>query len=146
MIKTFRGILANGATDRIRLSTKKGKVGYRLIKFQVINQNPTTLNVECVLKIEKNPTTASLLIDFSQSSTLAVGHYTSGEASNTVPVNMTILMDQEIFNQDIYVTQIGQGSNIDLMNYYIELEVTTLSDNATAVSTLRDIRLNPQTV
>jgi hypothetical protein len=29
-------------------------------------------------------------------------------------------------------------------NYYIELEMFDLTDNAAAVSTLRDIRLNPQ--
>ena len=35
MVKTFRGILADGGVDRIRLSTKKGKIGYRIVKLQL---------------------------------------------------------------------------------------------------------------
>ena len=144
MIKTFRGILADGATDKIRLSTKQGKIGYRLIKFEVVNQNPTTENVECVIKIEKVATTASLVIDFSNGGILAVAHYAGSEDSNVNPVTRTIIMDKEIFNQDIYITQIGQGANTDSMNYYLELERINMTDNQAAVSTLRDIRLNPQ--
>ena len=30
MIKTFRGILADGDQNKIRLTTKKGKIGYKI--------------------------------------------------------------------------------------------------------------------
>jgi len=33
VVKTFRGLLADGGQDRIRLSTIKGKVGYKIAKF-----------------------------------------------------------------------------------------------------------------
>ena len=34
MIKTYRGNLADGGQDRIRLKTLKGEIGYKIIKFQ----------------------------------------------------------------------------------------------------------------
>ena len=33
MIKTFKGTIADDGQDKIRLSTKKGKIGYRIIHF-----------------------------------------------------------------------------------------------------------------
>jgi len=54
-----------------------------------------------------------------------------------------IIFDKEMFNQDIFITcAVITGS--DEANYYLELETMPLTDNAAVVSTLRDIRLNPQ--
>jgi hypothetical protein len=141
MIKTFRGQLADGGQDKIRLSTKKGKIGYRIVKFQIIDKLPGTLNTENVVKIYKIPqTTVDGVIDFSDGNLLGTGVYKPQYASDTP----NIIFDQETFNQDIYVTHKDISGNSSLINYYIELEVMSLSDNAAAVSTLRDIRLNPQ--
>ena len=54
------------------------------------------------------------------------------------------IFEQEIFNQDIYITHQDSGAGTLAVNYYIELETMSLTDNAATVSTLRDIRLNPQ--
>ena len=40
MIKSFRGILADGAEERITLHTNDGKTGYRIVKFQIIVPEP----------------------------------------------------------------------------------------------------------
>ena len=36
MIKTFRGKMSTGDTQRIRLSTNNGLTGYRIVKFNVM--------------------------------------------------------------------------------------------------------------
>ena len=33
----YKGILADGGQDRIKLSTKQGKVGYKLVKLELIS-------------------------------------------------------------------------------------------------------------
>ena len=144
MIKTFRGILEDGGQDKIRLTTKKGKIGYRIKKFLVMPEQPGNTAQESVVKIFKikqtTVPTASATIDLSDGNLLAVGYQDLNTQSLTV-----IIFEQEIFNQDIFITYTdnGGGTNEDC-NYYVELETMTLTDNAAAVSTLRDIRLNPQ--
>jgi len=144
MIKTFRGSLADGEQQVIRLSTKKGKIGYRIKKLQVVTTAPGTNNGEHVIKIFKiSQSTINALIDFADGNLLAIaltGDYTAGYQFGW---NQHIMFEQEIFNQDIYITH-KEGVNALACNYYLELELIDLTDNAAAVSTLRDIRLNPQ--
>ena len=143
MIKTFRGLLADGGQDKIRLSTKKGKIGYRIVKFQIINNAPGLANQESIVKIYKIPqTTVDALIDFSDGNLLGTAFLSIG-SSVTYPSDIEIIFDKEIFNQDIYITHSETGGDLSC-NYYLELETETLTDNAASVSTLRDIRLNPQ--
>ena len=145
MIKTFRGLLLDGEQDIIRLSTKQGKIGYRIIKFQTMSADPYAGDsAEHITKLYKiKQTTINGHVDFSDGNLLGtaiVNNHTSGYSDPSVPI---IIFDQEIFNQDIFVTHFDAQASISC-NYYLELEVMTLSDNAAAVSTLRDIRLNPQ--
>jgi hypothetical protein len=143
MIKTFRGLLEDGEQDKIRLSTKKGKIGYKIIKF--VGMSPSANNnIESTLKIFKvTQTSISHDIDFSDGNLLAAMVLTQSTTSNTAPEDQTIMFEQEIFNQDIFITLKGADYSSSA-NYYLELEVVSLTDNAAAVSTLRDIRLNPQ--
>jgi len=141
-IKTFRGVLADNEVDQIRLSTKNGKIGYRIIKFQVIAEKPGTDNYEGTVTINKNSFTPSNDINLSDANVLAVAFYAGNAAAfNYGPFNPPIIFEQEIFNQDIYVgyndllTDTTKG-----MNYYIELEIMNLNENEASVSTLMDIR------
>jgi len=144
MIKTFRGLLDDGEQERIRLSTKKGKVGYRILKFDLIANEPGDSNAESVVKLYKIlQTTVNGKIDFSDGNLLAAGHASNSASTHTYPPTAVTIFEQEIFNQDIYITH-EESSGTGKVNYYIELEAFTLNDNAAAVSTLRDIRLNPQ--
>ena len=142
MIKTFRGQLSDNDQERIRLSTKKGKIGYRIHKFQLMFVDVGT-SVKSVVKIFKVlQTSITATIDFSDHNMLACG-ILSGKADQTqYPEDMLTIFDQEVFNQDIYITH-ADVAGAHLVNYYLEIETMTLSDNAAAVSTLRDIRLNP---
>ena len=141
MIKTFRGLIVNADTDTIALHTNDGSTGYRIVKFDIINQNPATQDVESVVKIYSvKPTTETITIDFSDNTLLAAGHYTGDASGNNYPVDRTIIFDNMVFNQDIYVTCIGDAGNIDSMNYYLELEQVKLDLNENTVATLKNLK------
>jgi len=144
MIKTFRGILSDGGQDRVRLSTKKGKVGYKIVKFEIMPNKPFTNNDEHILKVYKiKQTTIDGVVDLSDGNVLGVAIINNSSTGYSYPSVPTIIFEQEIFNQDIYVSH-WSDTGSDLCNYYLELETMSMTDNAAAVSTLRDIRLNPQ--
>ena len=139
MIKTYRGLLAATGQERIRLQTIKGKVGYRIVKFELITQEPGETAVEHVLKIYKsNQTTVDNTIDFSDSDLLAAGYYMDGPSSNT-PGFLSVIFDSEIFNQDIFITHSNEDG-AEACNYYLELEVIPLDDAGAEYTTLKDMR------
>jgi len=138
MIKTFRGLLADDGQDRIRLQTIKGKVGYRIVKLKIVTDAPATANSENVIKIYKEEQSAiTATIDMTDSSLLGVAIY--NEATGIYGVH-TIFFDNEIFNQDIYVTNKDAGATASSCNYYIELEVIPLDDAGAEYTTLKDMR------
>ena len=142
MIKTFRGLLADGGQDRLRLSTMKGKVGYRITDFRIVTINPATFanSTMQIWKTEQSTVpTVGAVVDFSNSDLLAVANwvYASGEGS----IIDSTIFDNEIFNQDIYITHTEELAAI-ACNYYIELEVISLSDQAAEYTTIKDIRSN----
>jgi hypothetical protein len=144
MIKTFRGLLLDNQQEKIRLSTKKGKIGYRIIKFQIIGIDPATSGQESTVKIFKiKQTSVTGAMDFSDGNLLAAAFLSGHDVTPNYPEDVAVIFDQEVFNQDIYITHFEANADI-ACNYYLELEVMNLSDNQAAVSTLRDIRLNPQ--
>jgi hypothetical protein len=142
-IKTFRGRLADGSPEnieRIRLSTNDGMRGYRIVKFQLMSQNPITTSAEHIVKVYKiKQDTATNDVDFSDSTLLAAGLYIHNDNySNT---QTQIIFDQEVFNQDIFVTH-DTDAGSDACNYYLELEAVALNKNSQSVVTLKDIRAN----
>tara|TARA_Y100000310_G_scaffold304946_1_gene344608 strand:- start:42 stop:491 length:450 start_codon:yes stop_codon:yes gene_type:complete len=149
MIKTFRGLLADQGQDRIRLSTKKGKIGYRIVKFQLFPAGSTsTFSYESfgsIFKVSQTSVPADGVPDFSNGHLLACGYYTQHGSGAIYPEDLNVIFDNEIFNQDIFITHSNSESSAAI-NYYLELEVTNLTDNAAAVSTLRDIRITENTV
>lgn len=139
-IKSFRGIISYDGQDTISLHTNDGSTGYRIVKLQVIGADPRTITDEQMLKIYKIPQdTQTSTVDFSDPTLLACAYY-EGELTPANISGTTIIFDQEIFNQDIYVTNFGSSS----MNYYIELEQMSLDLNESTVTTLKDIRNNPR--
>jgi len=140
MIKTYRGLLADGGQDRIRLQTIKGKVGYRIIKLQVVGSLVGSASYESTTQIwKKEQASASATIDFTDSDLLAIGLWSSDVSSVRYnPEDTIVIFDSEIFNQDIYITQqcLQSGS----VNYYLELEVIPLDDAGAEYTTLKDMR------
>ena len=155
MIKTFRGIIDDEGQNKIRLSTKKGKIGYRIVKFEIMTNVPhhsstDTEHIVMVWKVARTDaqltSTATTNPNFSDGNLLAVGLSTNDVGAEAYGAGywQTTVFDREVFNQDIFITNRDEGGSTHACNYYLEVELMNLSDNAAAVSTLRDIRLNPQ--
>ena len=143
-IKSFRGKLADNDIERVFLHTNTGSTGYRIKKFQVMPGNPTADNMEATIKIYKIPqTAASNTIDFEDQTMLAAAYIENHDGTSAGFSNFTnaVIFDNEIFNQDIYITlKAGTGAGTDGVNYYFELEQIKLDLNENTVATLKDIR------
>jgi len=142
VVKTYRGLLADGGQDRIRLQTIKGKVGYRIVKFDLFPNKPGQESVEnnvLIWKSEQSSVSVTAVdVDFTDSDLLAVGMFHDSSSESTT-AGVTVVFDSEIFNQDIYITHTDTNSNIPC-NYYIELEVIPLDDAGAEYTTLKDMR------
>jgi len=138
-IKSFRGLIADNVQDTITLHTNDGSVGYKIIKFQILPQNfniTDEYNVK-IFKVQQSTNTTTF--DFSDNTLLAGAYF-----ENSLNVGAegsfegTVVFDNEIFNQDIYVSAKSQSGGA--VNYYIELEQINLSLDQNTVATLKDIR------
>ena len=142
-IISYRGLLATGGQDTINLHTNDGKTGYKVIKFQVIPENPfAAADKELVMKIYKiEQTTIDGVVNFSENILLAVAIYSDSDGS-AAPVTQSsdvVIFDNEIFNQDIYVTYVDKhGSQSG--NYYIELEQVDLTEDQALVAIVKNLR------
>ena len=137
-IKSFRGQIENGGIETIPLSTNNGSVGYRIVKFQVIPSEDA--DSEQSIKIYSIPqTTATNDINFEDNTLLAACFFSMSVAAHTGPEDITIVFDNMVFNQDIYVTNMAHNA-AQTMNYYIELEQMKLDLNENTIATLKDIR------
>jgi hypothetical protein len=140
MIKTFSGLMSDGAQETIHLRTLTGSTGYKIIKFQMMPEKPGTTDYEHIMKVFKTAqTTVTENINFSDSLLLAAGYTEGGAATNFIGNPMTVIFDQDIINQDIHITHIDTKGAL-ACNYYLELEQVKLDSNETAVATLKNIK------
>ena len=139
MIKTYKGMLTHDTEDRIRLSTIKGKVGYQIVKFQLMQSTLTATDQVSFVKIVKSPYTRTSSIDFTDSDILAVGIVRTGNLLTEGSLDNPIVFDNEVFNQDIYINLKNLDGTLSV-NYYIELEVIPLDDAGAQYTTLKDMR------
>ena len=141
-IKSFRGQLADGGQERIRLSTNDGKTGYLVRKFQTMSVSRGVEQHESITqlfaeKVGTVPTTLAT-VDFRNPLLLAANVYISGNASAEV-YNQQVIFDSVKVNQDIYVTH-TENDGTSAINYYVELEQVPLDLNEATVATLKDMR------
>ena len=130
--------MTDDTQDTIVLHTNDGSTGYRIVKFQIIGPDSNE-NIESTLKVYKvKQTTIDDKIDFSDNTLLAAATM-SGTTSSANTAAQVIVFDNEVFNQDIYVTLKGESYTAN-MNYYIELEQIKLDLSENTVATLKDIR------
>jgi len=140
MIKSFRGLMVDGAQDIINLHTNDGKTGYRIVKLQTIQEDPGTQTEHVVKIYSVSQSTIDDKINFSDGTLLAVSYLNAGpSASSSTVANEVIIFDKEIFNQDIFITS-KTLTGSDEANYYIELEQISLDLNEATVATLQSIR------
>jgi len=139
MIKSFRGLIADGGQDKILLHTNDGSTGYRIVKFELMGNEPGAKSLEGSCKIYKVFQTAvDNVVDFNDNTLLAAGEYHK-EQNTAYPLSNSVIFDNEIFNQDIYITWKDNTAD-EKVNYYIELEQMNLDLNESTVATLKDIR------
>ena len=139
-IKTFRGKIAHDTVDTIVLHTRSGTTGYKINKLQTFPEQPTSTDTEALLKIFSIPqTTTSAEVDFSDNTLLAMAYFSGSSSSQQYAEDMTVVFDNMVFNQDIYVTHTDNEGSASV-NYYIELEQIKLDLNENTVATLKDIR------
>jgi len=147
-IKSFRGLLADGVQDKIRLTTTDGRMGYRITKLQGITNDPGVATREHVLKIYKSEqSTIDGGVDFSDGDLLGC-LYVTNRSDSLLSGDNSIIFDNIIFNQDIYITHFeaatspGSGGSA---NFYIELEQIKLSPAQAEVLIVKDLRKQPWT-
>tara|TARA_Y100001937_G_C6862916_1_gene217131 strand:+ start:59 stop:499 length:441 start_codon:yes stop_codon:yes gene_type:complete len=141
-IKSFRGTLADGEKNRIRLSTNQGLIGYRIVKFEILPFNPGRSDSEFVMQVfTEDPgtiPTSSATVNFENPLLLAVAYF--HQKDNTAyDSSHYAVFDHVKFNQDIYVS-LTDNHGSDTCNYYIELEQVKLTTDEATVATLKDMR------
>ena len=134
---SYKGKIADGSLTKITLRTIKGKIGYKINKFQIMPNNSSN-NYEITTKIYSvKQTTVDSIVDFSDDTLLAAAF--TGLISGGYAGAKTIIQDNTIFNQDIYINAEDLSASQDT-NYYLELEQIQLSDLEATMATLKDIR------
>jgi len=128
--------------DKINLHTGDGSTGYRIVKFEMAANSPGSQSQESVMQIFKVlQTTITSVVDYSDPTLLGNGYYSDSSSGTQGTGKYITIFDQEIFNQDIYITHVDVNG-VAPCNYYLELEQIKLSDNENTVATLKDIRAN----
>ena len=140
MNKSFRGLLADDSGTRIRLSTNRGLIGYKIVKFRIMPNDPGSANTEHIVKIfTYEPAANTTVVDFSDSTLLAAGTVNNDLQTSYYPVDSEVIFDNTVVNQDIFVSHKSEGT-LRACNYYIELEQIKLDVNEATVATLKDMR------
>ena len=133
--------MENDTQESVPLHTIDGSTGYRIVKFQAVPKQPMTLDQENVIKIYKvEQSSIDGNVDFSDNRLLAVCCVSYDQDAATPSIGESVIFDNEIFNQDIYITHTDVHSGNRPCNYYIELEQIKLDLNQNTVATLKDIR------
>jgi len=139
---SFKGVLDEGLEERIKLATLNGKRGYRITKFHTMDRTPGAANYETTTKIySKAQGSGSTGVDFTESDLLAASYIEDASAITSVGASMsnTIIFDNVVFNQDIFVNSASLTGTAGT-NYYIELETIALTDVQATQLTLKNLR------
>ena len=139
-IKSFRGLIAHETIDTISLHTINGSIGYRIVKLQLMPNNPGTQHQESVVKVFSVPQTGTPtnVIDFSDQTLLGAAYFQDNSDKGFI-ADLQVIFDNTVFNQDIDITY-KSTDGTESINYYIELEQVNLSLDENTVATLKDIR------
>jgi len=136
-------LIADGGQDTINLHTNDGKTGYKVVKFEIMANQPgeSGTDAEHTIKLYKIPQTGSpdATVNFSDNTLLGAASMGNSQSSYVYGSTPVIVFDNEIFNQDIYVTHIDTNGS-QPCNYYIELEQINLSEDQALVAIVKNLR------
>jgi len=129
---SFKGLLDNGAQDRIRIEGATGEIAWRITKFSIMPYAPGNTTQESLVQVWREevatvPTSAQT-VDFTDDELLAAAwlpHAAAGGA--TPPPGIEVIFDNALFVRNIWVTNTDNAGNSNACNYYIELEEVKVS-------------------
>jgi len=121
-VHSFRGLLGDGGQDEIHLERSNVNLAYRIVKLEIMPNNPGVGGSESVVKVYKEEqSSVDGVIDFTDMDLLAAGYQkTHEDTSNPGMTNITTF-DNVLFSRNIYVTGIDMRGILKT-NYYIEIE------------------------
>lgn len=139
---SYKGQLAIGEQDRIRLKTNNGKKGYKITKFQIISSAPGTGNFEYVAKIHSDDQDGNINteINFTEGHLLAAVYNSDSNGWGGNLPDEAVIFDNQIVNQDIFINITDAAGGTTPCNYFIELEVMDLNDLEATQITLKSLR------
>jgi len=141
MIKTFRGLMETGDITRLCVHTNDGKTGYKIVKFEATPYDPAAHTIEGIFKVfTQVQTLGTEIIDWSDNTMIASLYLTNYDNPGSQMGESSIIVDDAIFNQDLYITFVSKFTNTYPANYYIELEQMPLDLNESTVATLQSLR------
>ena len=142
MIKSYRGLIADGGQDRIPLHTNDGTMGYRIVKLQIMGEKPgdsSSGSYEHIIKVYSvEQDSIDRVVNFNDPTLLAAG-LNFAQTSPQFDGNKVIIFDNTIFNQDIYITHID-GDSSTPGNYHLELEQVKLTEEQALVAIVKNLR------
>ena len=135
MIKKFSGLIPNLGLERIYLAGVESGKGFKVKDLQIISSQPGAIDYEYIVQVYMTKRTSTGLydnIDFTKDDLLAVA-YLSGDTSETHSDFQTVIFDETVFNQDIYISTADISGSTLPVNYMLTLEEVKMSDNESAV-------------
>jgi len=124
---SFRGLLADGGQDKIRIEGATGEIAWRITKFQIIVNRPGDANGEHVVKIfTEKQTSITSTINFDDASLLAAASMGASDQSYYYGSSPVIIFDNVLFTRNIYITHVDSNAS-ESCNYHMELEEVKVS-------------------
>ena len=123
---SFRGLLADGAQEKIRIQGPVGAIAWRITKFEVMGNNPGVSTTECIVKIyREEQSSIDGVVNFNDNELLgaALWHDADGSA---YPLSYQVIFDNALFSRNIWITNTDVDGAFSC-NYYIELEEVKVS-------------------
>jgi len=121
-VHSFRGLLGNGGQDEINLERQNVNLAYRIVKFQIMGDDPQAFAQESVLKIyRESQSSIDGLIDFNDPDLLGAAVH-KNYAGVDYNMSDSVIFDNTLFSRNIFVTHTDLGGGTRAGNYYIELE------------------------
>jgi len=134
-VHSFRGLLGDGGEDEINLERQNVNIAYRIVKFQIMPDDPHQATVKYVTKVyRESQSSIDDSVNFNDPDILAAAIY--NEAPTTAILSHSLIVfDNILFSRNIFVTN-SEPANNKSINYYIEIEEVPVT-----ASTLMQIKL-----
>jgi len=130
-VHSFRGLLGDGKQREINVQGSVGAIAWRITKFELMGEKPTSDDIEAVVKIyRERQSSIDGVINFTDDELLAAGYWKEAQNSQ-YPISQQIIFDNALFVRNIFVTHTDISVGEDC-NYYIELEEVTVSASGKA--------------